>query len=125
MISVQQKGDFSRIEKFLSKMKIRDTKALLERYGQRGVSLLADATPKDSGKTAASWDYKIETSSGRYNIIWTNSNVNKGVNIAMIIQYGHGTRQGTYVQGIDYINPATQKVFEEMAEELWKEVVSL
>lgn len=124
MISVQQKGDFSRIEKFLSKMKTRDAKALLERYGQRGVSLLADATPKDSGKTASSWGYKIETSSGRYNIIWTNSNVNKGVNIAMIIQYGHGTRQGAYVQGIDYINPATQKVFEEMAEELWKEVVS-
>ena len=124
MISVQQKGDFSRIEKFLSKMKTQDAKALLERYGRRGVSLLADATPKDSGKTAASWGYKIEVSSGRYSIVWTNSNVNKGVNIAMIIQYGHGTRRGGYVKGIDYINPATQKVFEEMAEELWKEVVS-
>lgn len=124
MISVQQKGDFSRIEKFLSKMKTRDAKALLERYGQRGVSLLADATPKDSGKTAASWSYKIEMSSGRYSIVWTNSNVNKGVNIAIIIQYGHGTRRGGYVKGVDYINPATQKVFEEMAEELWKEVVS-
>lgn len=124
MINVQQKGDFSRIEKFLNKMKTRDAKALLERYGERGVSLLADATPKDSGKTAASWSYKIEMSSGRYNIVWTNSNVNKGVNIAMIIQYGHGTRRGGYVKGIDYINPATQKVFEEMAEELWKEVVS-
>lgn len=124
MISVQQKGDFSRIEKFLSKMKTRYAKALLERYGQRGVSLLADATPKDSGKTAASWSYKIEMSSGRYSIVWTNSNVNKGVNIAIIIQYGHGTRRGGYVKGVDYINPATQKVFEEMAEELWKEVVS-
>lgn len=123
MISVKQKGDFSKIEKFLNKMKTRDVRALLERYGQRGVSYLAEATPKDSGKTAASWSYKIESSSGRYDIIWTNSNVNKGVNIAMIIQYGHGTRQGGYVRGIDYINPATQKIFEEMAEELWREVV--
>lgn len=124
MITVKQTGDFAKIDKFLRKMKTRDARALLERYGQRGVDLLAEATPKDSGKTSASWSYEVEVSSGRYNIVWTNSNINKGVNIAMIIQYGHGTRQGGYVRGIDYINPATQKVFEEMAQELWGEVVN-
>ena len=124
MISVQQKGEFNKVTKFLRKMKERDAISLLNKYGQRGVSILADATPKDSGRTASSWSYEVESSAGRYNIIWKNSNINKGVNIAMIIQYGHGTRRGGYVRGIDYINPATQKVFEEMAEELWKEVVS-
>lgn len=124
MITVKQTGDFAKIDKFLRKMKTRDARALLERYGQRGVDLLAEATPKDSGKTSESWSYEVEVSSGRYNIVWTNSNINKGVNIAMIIQYGHGTRQGGFIQGIDYINPATQKVFEEMAQELWGEVVN-
>lgn len=82
------------------------------------------ATPKDSGKTAESWDYKIVEETGRTAVYWTNSNVNKGVNIALIIQYGHGTRNGGFVEGINYIPPAIQPIFEEMANEVWKEVVS-
>lgn len=104
-------------------MKKRDARRILNKYGQKGVDLLRQATPKRTGKTAASWSYEISETKGRYEIVWLNSNINKGVNIALIIQYGHGTRQGAYVKGVDYINPVLQDVFEEMAEDLWKEVV--
>lgn len=124
MISVKNYGDFAKITKFLNKMKTKDAMAILNSYGEKGVKLLSQATPKRTGTTAASWSYEIEVSNGRYEIFWTNSNVNNGINIALIIQYGHGTKNGGYVKGIDYINPVMKQVFEEMAEDLWKEVVN-
>lgn len=122
MISVAQKGDFKNIEKFLKKPYGKNMRAILERYGQIGVNALSAATPKDTGRTAASWGYNIEDKSGVITITWTNSNVVKGVNIAIILQYGHGTRNGGYVVGRDYINPALKPVFDSIADILWKEV---
>ena len=86
---------------------------------------LAEATPKDSGETAKKWIYEIVETEGRLSVFWRNTNVNNGVNIAIILQYGHGTRNGGWVEGIDYINPAIQPIFREMADEAWKEVVSI
>ena len=87
-----------------------------------GVDALAAATPVDTGKTAASWTYEIEKKNGSYSIVWLNTNVNKYVNIALILQYGHGTRNGGYVKGRDYINPAIQPIFDKIAEDAWREV---
>ena len=123
MISVETSGDFANITKFLNSMKKRDARAILNKYGSRGVSLLEKVTPIKTGKTASSWRYEIRSSNGKYEIHWLNDNVVDGVNIAIILQYGHGTRNGGYVVGRDYINPVMQQVFEEMAEELWREVV--
>lgn len=124
MITIRHSGDFDKTMKFLETMKKKDATAILNRYGEQGVSLLSAATPKKTGKTAASWSYDISRSNGRYVLSWNNSNINDGVNVALIIQYGHGTKRGTYVKGIDYINPVLEKVFKEMADELWKEVVN-
>lgn len=124
MITIRQKGDFSKTEKFLRHAKDFQVMNILNKYGARGVELLSAATPVRSGTTASSWSYEIGGSSGEYTIYYLNSNENKGVNIALILQYGHGTRQGGYVQGRDYINPALQTAFEEMANEAWKEVTS-
>lgn len=123
MITISNKGNFEKTTAFLNKMKKRDVINILNKYGELGVELLSEATPIDTGKTADSWNYDVVVERDRYEIQWSNSNVNDGVNIAMILQYGHGTRQGGYVQGIDYINPATQQVFDEMADELWGEVI--
>ncbi len=98
---------------------------MLERYGRAGVSALAAATPKDSGLTAASWGYEITHNRKETAIIFTNSNISNGVNIAIILQYGHGTGNGGYVAGRDYINPAIQPIFDKMANEAWREVTSL
>lgn len=124
MIRFTHKGDFRQTEKFLRNAKNRSYRDVLEQLGQKGVNALANATPVDSGKTASSWSYSIEESSGSIAIVWSNSNVNKGLNIAVLLQYGHGTRNGGYVQGRDYINPAIQPIFDEIANKAWKEVVS-
>lgn len=124
MIKLKHSGSFRKTEKFLKTMSRKDYVAVLHRYGQMGVDALRDATPRRSGKTADSWSYSVQMSDGFYSIYWNNSNVNKGVNIAIILQYGHGTGTGGYVQGIDYINPALQDVFQQMADELWEEVCS-
>ncbi len=123
MISISHSGNFNNIERFLEKMKKRDVIRVLNKYGKMGVDYLSNDTPIDSGETASSWSYEIDLKNGRYMIYWSNSNVNQGVNIAIILQYGHVTKNGGYVQGIDYINPALAKVFEQMANELWGEVV--
>ena len=123
MINIKTTGDFNNITKFLNKMRKRDAKAILSKYGERGVELLRSATPVKTGKTASSWRYEINVSKGRYSINWLNDNIHNGVNIAIILQYGHGTRNGGYVAGKDYINPVMQRIFEEMADELWREVV--
>ena len=122
MIRFKQKGDFSKLTNYFERIKEVFKVGDLNRYGQQGVDALAAATPVDSGKTAASWYYEIENQNGRATISFHNSNVNQNVNIAIILQYGHGTRNGGWVEGRDYINPAIQPVFDEIANNAWKEV---
>lgn len=124
MIVFKQKGNFNNTEKFFKRMSQWSFLKSLDRYGREGVAALASATPIDSGETANSWGYEIHRTGGSCSIIWTNSHMNKGVNIAVILQYGHGTRNGGYVQGVDYINPAIRPIFDHIAEEAWKEVTS-
>lgn len=125
MISFKQKGDFSKTEKFLKKSFGRDYITVLEKYAQQGVAALSAATPIDSGQTAVSWKYEIIQNNSTISIVWKNTNVNKGANIALMLQYGHGTRNGGYVSGRDYINPALQPIFDKMADAAWKEVTSI
>lgn len=124
MIKITNKGDFNKTFKFLKKMEEIRVGEILEKYAKDGVSALSAATPVDSGKTASSWGYEIEVSGDTATIHWTNSNENKGVNIAVILQFGHGTGTGGYVQGRDYINPAMRPVFDRIAEEVWREVIN-
>lgn len=125
MIVIKHKGDFKKTEKFLKDLSKIDFRQILEKYAQEGVSALASATPVDSGLTASSWSYEISGSRDSYSITWSNSNINKGVPIAIILQFGHGTRNGGYVQGRDYINPAIQPIFDKIVEEAWREVTNL
>lgn len=122
MIRFKHRGNFNKLQKFFFRMTNRDYLTILSEYGRKGVEALASSTPVDTGKTADSWEYTIETSSNRTTISWSNSNENQGYNIALMLQYGHGTKNGGYVKGIDYINPAIKPIFEAMASELWKEV---
>lgn len=123
MITITSKGNFDNTFKFLNKMEKLKVEPILKKYGEIGVKALSQATPVDSGVTANSWSYEIKMSGTSLTIYWKNSHVNKGVNIAIILQYGHGTGTGGYVQGRDYINPAMRPVFDRMVEEVWKEVV--
>lgn len=123
MIKISSSGDFSKTFKFLNFMSNWKIDKILQKYGQQGVAALAAATPVESGTTANSWSYEIKSSGQSATIYWSNSNVNKGVNIAVILQFGHGTGTGGYVQGRDYINPAMRPVFDKIAEEAWMEVV--
>lgn len=123
MISVSVKGNFKNTESFLNNIKKRAYIKSLDRYGQKGVDALAAATPRDSGKTASSWAYEVYDFGDTIKIVWYNNNVNKWANIAVLLQYGHATRNGGYVQGRDYINPAMQPIFDQIAEEAWAEVI--
>lgn len=125
MIKFTHKGDFSKFTRFLEKAKNVVGVGELDKYGQAGVAALSTATPVDSGKTASSWYYQIERQNGRISIDFYNSNVNNGVLIAVIIQMGHGTGTGGWVEGRDYINPAIQPIFDEIANNAWKEVTRL
>ena len=122
MITIRQKGDFKNLSSFLEKTKEKLNLGLLDKYGREGVAALQAATPKDTGKTSESWYYKIERKNGSVSLTFHNSNQNKGVPIAIILQYGHATRNGGYVEGVDYINPALRPIFDKIAEEAWKEV---
>lgn len=124
LIKIEQSGNFDNITRFLETMKKRDVMSVLNRYGQIGVDRLREATPVDSGKTAESWGYEIVANNSQYRLYWTNTNENNGVHIAIILQYGHGTKNGGFVEGTDYINPVLEEIFKTMAEELWKEVVN-
>lgn len=124
MISIKSKGSFNKTTKFLHNVLRIDYKLILAKYGKKGVKALSDATPVDSGVTAESWKYDIEETASGPSIIWSNENLNDGVNIAILLQYGHGTRNGGYVVGRDYINPAIQPIFDEMANAVWKELIS-
>ena len=124
-ISVRQKGDFSKLTRYLIKVKKAVNPSDLDKFGKQGVAALASATPVDSGKTANSWYYEIENTNGSTSITFYNSNIQNGIPIAIILQYGHGTRNGGWVQGRDYINPAIQPIFDNIAEKAWKEVTKL
>lgn len=121
-ITVSTSGDFKNLERFLKNASRRNYRRLLDEYGRKGVDALSMATPVDSGITASSWSYDISETSNGFEINWSNSNVNDGVNIAIILQYGHGTGTGGYVQGRDYINPALQSVFDGFVDDLTKVV---
>lgn len=125
MVSLRQKGDFSKTNRFLKNMKEFKIRRVLERYGQAGVSALASATPVDTGLTASSWYYKIEVTPTSSSLTFCNSNIQNGVPIAIILQYGHGTGTGGWVQGRDYINPAIQPIFDKLKSDAWREVTKL
>jgi len=117
-------GSTTRTQRFLQKMTSADLYSGLASQAQRGVSALQAATPKDSGLTAASWGYEVEIKNGSYKITWFNTHTEAGVNIAIILQYGHGTGTGGYVSGRDFINPALKPVFDDISNEVWKKVTS-
>lgn len=125
MITFRHKGDFSKTSKWLRKIREATRLGILDKYGREGVAALASATPTETGTTASSWYYKIERRNGSVAIVFCNSNINDGVPIAIILQYGHGTGTGGWVEGRDYINPAVQPLFDKAADELWREVTKL
>ena len=122
MVTFQAKGSFRKTKKMLEKAQSASFKDILEKYAIEGVAALMLATPKDTGNTANCWGYELLYGMGEARIYWTNSNVNKGVPIALILQYGHATRNGGWVEGRDYINPSIQPIFDKIAEQAWKEV---
>lgn len=122
MFSAKASGDTKNLDRFLEKMKREAFFDLLDRYGQEGVNALASATPTESGLTAHSWTYEVVNERGRHQLIWYNTNVNEGQHVAILIQYGHGTGTGGYVQGRDFINPVILPLFDKIANEIWNEV---
>lgn len=125
MISFRHKGDFSKLNTYLERVKRINYSSILDKYGKAGVAALAANTPVESGRTASSWYYEIEGSKDQVRIIFLNSHVNQGVPIAIILQLGHGTGTGGWVEGRDYINPAIQPIFDNIADEAWREVTKL
>ncbi len=123
MITFKIKGDYKRTERYFKRLTQKKYLQILDKYGKQGVEALSAATPKDTGRTADSWRYEIETGPNSSSIIFVNDNINKYVNIAVILQYGHATRNGGWVEGRDYINPAVQPLFDEMVEKAWEEVI--
>lgn len=124
-ISVKSDGGFKKTEAYFKKCQKAMKKGVFDKYGRLGVAALSQATPVRTGKTATSWDYRIITTSSKITIEFLNNNINKHVNIAIILQYGHGTRTGGWVQGEDYINPAIRPIFEALVKEVWEEVISI
>lgn len=125
MITFRHRGDFSKFDKFLERAKNSIRIGDLDKYGREGVAALASATPVDTGLTASSWSYEIVRKDGSVSIQFHNSNIQNGVPIAIILQYGHGTGNGGWVEGRDYINPAIQPIFDRLANEAWREVTKL
>ena len=128
-VNFEHKGNFTNFEKFLTRsLHIKAlVRPILDKYGKRGVELLREATPKDTGKTSESWEYEIiQDEKGSWQIVWKNTNiVDDWANVAILLQYGHATRNGGFVEGVDYINPAIRPIFEEIARSAWEEVTSL
>lgn len=125
MISFRQKGDFSKLNRYLERVKESAKIGVLDKYGREGVAALVSATPVETGKTANSWYYEIKRQNGSVSLEFKNSNIKDGVPIAVILQYGHGTGTGGWVQGRDYINPAIQPIFDKIADSAWKEVTKI
>ncbi len=123
MIKFTHSGSFKNTEDFFQKVKKNPSyQTILDKYGRSGIDALQSATPTDSGLTRDSWGYEINKTRSGFSITWTNSNLKEGVPIAILIQYGHGTKSGSFVQGRDFINPAMKPIFDKLAEDLWKEV---
>lgn len=122
MIRFRQRGDFSKLTRYLERVKEAAHLGDLDRFGREGVAALASATPVDTGLTANSWYYEIHRTREKVSIVFCNSNNQNGIPIAVILQYGHGTANGGWVQGRDYINPSIQPIFDRIAEEAWREV---
>lgn len=122
MITLKATGDFSKANKFCERLLEVFDSGILNKYGRRGVEALKMASPKESGLMADSWDYEIIRTDNKIKIVWTNSDIEGGYNVAILVQYGHRTRGGTYVEGIDYINPAMRPIFNELANEIAREV---
>lgn len=125
MIGFRHKGDFSKTNRYFANVKKAIKIGDLDRFGKEGVAALVSATPVDSGLTAKSWYYEIERKAGSVTIRYNNSNIQNGYPIAVILQYGHGTRNGGWVQGRDYINPAVRPIFDKIADEAWREVTKV
>lgn len=125
MITFKQKGDFKKMNSWLERLLEYINLGGLDKYGRRGVEALSNATPVKTGLAAHSWRYEIVRTNGCTSIEWHNDDIEGGYNVALLLQYGHGTRNGGYVVGIDYINPAIRPIFEEIAESAWKEVTKL
>ena len=123
MIEFRNKGDFKKTRKMLENAENMNIRTILHKYGAKGVEALALATPKDTGKTAQSWSYEIKLERNGASIYWSNSNIQNGIPIAVILRYGHGTGTGGYVQGRDYISPAILPIFDKIADSAWEEVV--
>ena len=125
MITFSQKGDFSKLTRYFERVKEAAKIGILDKYGREGVAALSSATPVESGMTASSWYYEVKNQNGLATITFHNSNINKGVPIAIILQFGHGTGTGGWVAGRDYINRAIQPIFDKIADEAWREVTKL
>lgn len=125
MITFRHKGDFSKATRYFERLREAARLNVLEKYGREGVAALSSATPVESGQTAGSWGYEISRSAGSAKITFTNSNINNGFPVAIMLQYGHGTGTGGWVQGRDYINPAIQPIFDKIADDAWREVTKL
>lgn len=123
-VTIFTEGNLSNMERYLNKLRMADYRKILDQYGRKGVDALRSATPVDTGATAASWSYEVHSTADGYEIVWSNSHVNDGVSIALILQYGHGTGTGGYVTGIDYINPALRPIFTSMVADLRKAVTN-
>lgn len=121
-IVFKETGDFKKFHRYTERLLNIVELGSLDKYGKMGVEALASNTPIDSGETAKSWDYEIERTKNSVKIVFTNDNIHNDVNIAVILQYGHATRNGGWVEGIDYINPALKPVFEKILDDLEKEV---
>lgn len=125
MIKFTHRGDLTRTHKFLSKAKNINYRSILDRYGNEGVRMLQSATPVDTSETAKSWSYETIITRSGFSLYWKNSNLVDGIPVVILLQYGHGTRSGSFVEGRDFINPAMRPLFDSLVENLWKEVTSL
>ncbi len=124
MITVKVKGNWNKTERLFDRILHKGWRGMLSKYGDKGVKALSEATPKDTGKTAASWGYEIIKTKSGLSIVYTNSSNTSAAPVVILLQYGHGTRNGGYVRGIDIVNSTLRPVFEEMAEEAWKEITN-
>ncbi len=125
MIKFSSRGGFDNTERFLKRSKEADYRRILEKYALEGVQVLGSATPEDTGQTSESWSYQIVKTNKGFKIHWLNDNVRDGVPIVILLQYGHGTRSGTFIEGRDFINPVMRPLFEKISENLWKEASNL